>query len=98
MRSDDGEAHRLSGQRCNSLLPAPLPPLPCTTDFVKEHSADIRRQLPAGTPQKEVLSRVAGMWADKQRAAAQAGVAAASAAASGSSEGASSSVVDLTGL
>ena len=60
--------------------------------FVKENAAEIKAQLPAGTPHKEVMQRVAGMY---QAARKQAQGGGAGSGASGS-EGAATSVVDLT--
>lgn len=59
--------------------------------FVKENAAEIKRQLPQGTPHKEVMARVAGMYAavrDKHAAAAQAG---------GGSQGSEGAVISLLG-
>ena len=64
-----------------SCLPPPPPPPICApqhpphppaphqfAEFVKDNAAAIKAQLPAGTPHKEVMQRVAGMYAAAKQA------------------------------
>ena len=55
--------YKLLAVHLPSLQPAKQRAPSKFAEFVKENAAAIKAQLPAGTPQKEVMERVAGMWA-----------------------------------
>lgn len=67
--------------------------------FVRENAADIKRALPAGTPHKEVMARVAGMYKEAKgakQAASQAAAGGGAAAPAGKgSQGSEPGVISL---
>lgn len=66
--------------RAPRLLPSTLQPAKQRApskfaEFVRDNAAAIKAQLPAGTPHKEVMQRVAGMYAASKQQQQQQGVA-----------------------